>query len=93
MLPVSWVKFQSYWRTHYPQIELLKKKTGFCEICCREQEKLNDKHLQPDEKEIIKKSLEDLLKEAKDARDTYTDHRRLTALEDGEFVIFMDHAE
>jgi len=91
--PISWGKFHDYWSKQYSCIKVLKKKTDFCEYCCKEQEKLKNSSSNEEEREIIQANLDMHLKEAKDARAAYTDHRRITALEDGKIVISMDYAE
>ena len=59
---ISWEKFQKYWDEQYPQVRLLKKKTDFCELCCKTQEKLNNRPWRKLKEKLINSLLMIILK-------------------------------
>jgi len=91
--PLCWKTFYTYYKTRFPYYKQLNKKTDFCDQCCRLKQAIVDRKSTQENKDQAKINLEEHRKLYTEARQTYTEHRKKTAFEDGWIVISLDYAE
>jgi len=91
--PLCWKSFQTYYKARFPYLKKLTKRTDFCDLCCRLKQTLNDKKTLPENKLIAQNELENHTIEYSEARKAYSDHRKITAKENGWVVLSLDYAE
>ena len=91
--PLSWKTFNDYYNNVFPYLKKLTKKTDFCDLCCKQKQKITDRSTTPEDKANAQEELQKHVQEYTEARKAYSDHRLLTAKEDGYTVISMDYAE
>jgi len=91
--PMSFPKFLKYFKTEFPHVKKLKKKTDYCDACCEYQTILADSKVPNEEKEEIRNNFNVHKELALNARKAYADHRLLFAKEEGYYVLSFDFAE